>query len=164
MLSVYSQLQELTILFEQRQNARATEMLLDVLESKDPDNKRALRLLAAQSVEEPGLRARAIACFQRAARQNERPCTDSFVLGKLGVMLLEDQRAAEAAEAFGQMLDVEPQSAAGCGYLAEAYRQMGNAAEAGRWHKRALELAQPANRRPDWAAQGDKQLGVTPLE
>lgn len=150
MLPIYNQIQDLTTLFGQGQATRATEMLLNILEASDPANKRALRLAATLSLDEPALRARVIACLQRRALDDERPCIDAFVLGKLGVTLLADHRPAEAAEVFARLVQIEPHSAAACDYLAAAHEQLGDAAEADRWRKRARKLAQPSDQPPDW--------------
>lgn len=152
MLEVYDRIQDVTILVEQRQVTRATEMLLEILESKDPYNKRALRLLAATSLDEAGLRDRAIACLQKAASRSDRPCTDTFVLGKLGLTLLADHRPADATDVFQRVLNLEPNSAAACRYLAEACRQQGDTVHAARWQQRAMALAKPSDQPPDWAA------------
>jgi arylsulfatase A-like enzyme len=163
MLGVYRQIQDVTILFEQRQPARATELLLELLETKDPFNKRALRLLAARSVEEDALRNRAIECLRRATSETGRPCTDPFIFGKLGQWLLAVGRSADAVEAFETLVRLDPRSAAGCRYLAEAHRQAGNAAQARQWRDKALELSKAPDQQPDWSADEPPGRGSMPL-
>ena len=89
-------------------------------------------------------------------------CTDAFVIGKLGLMLLADHRPAEAVDAFLRLAEIEPNSATACHYLAEANRQLGNTAEARRWHQRALELAKPSDQPPDWEAGAKQQRSLMP--
>jgi tetratricopeptide (TPR) repeat protein len=151
MLAVYNQIQDATILIEQRNRKQATELLVQILESKDPANKRALRLAAANSLADEALGDQIIACLQADLRHEQNPCRDSFVLGKLGIALLERGRPAEAAEAFVRLVEVEPNSSLATGYLAESHRRAGNAAEAARWQSRTLDLGPQAGDPPDWA-------------
>jgi arylsulfatase A-like enzyme len=154
MLSVFSQISDLTVLMDEGQVPRATEMLLAILELSDPANKRALRLLAAMSLDIADSRERVIACLQQAARPEDGSCTDAFVLAKLGAALLTDDRPAEAVEAFERLVQVEPRSAAASGYLAEAHDRLGNTDQARRWRSRASELAKTSNQQSDPAAGG----------
>ncbi|MGD9724427.1 MAG: sulfatase-like hydrolase/transferase [Pirellulales bacterium] len=153
MLPVYQQLQEIPVLIEQRQVGQATERLLDILEMRDPQNNRGLRMLAALPPEEPALRARALTCLERAVSHDVSPSSDPYVLGCYGRMLLADAQGAKAAEVFARLQRLEPTSAAACRFLAEAYRQAGDAAQAGRWQKRAGELALRKEPDPDWASE-----------
>ncbi|REK09463.1 MAG: hypothetical protein DWQ37_18690 [Planctomycetota bacterium] len=160
MLDVYAQVQTATHCFEQRQFAAATNKLLQVI-AADPGNKRALRLLAASALNEGIDRSGPIDAMLVAVQDPIRPSRDTFVLGKLGLALLAEQRGEEAVAIFRKLQRLDPSSAAACASLAEALRQVGNSAEAAQWKARSQKLARPCSV-TEWAPAAESAPVVPP--
>ena len=158
MVDIYNQIQDATLLIERDQIDKAVAALVAIVESADPANRRAVRLLAMLSAEKRAVRQTIIQCLQRIARGPNGAVLDPFALGRLGVGQMDFERYAEAIETFGRLVQLEPKHALAYRYLGDAYRKTDRPKEAVRAYRRAVELTSGLAPPPDWLDQVQAHL------
>ncbi len=160
MVEVYHRIQQATLLLEQGSTAEAASMLIQLLGSDDPGNRRAMLLLASLIPDNVELRPRIVDCLLVSTTVRNRRPPDPFVLGRLGQSLIEEQRIAEANEVLKRLVAIEPSSAEANYLLAEASRHLGRLEEAARCYGRAIELADSLVEQPEWLDEARKQAAI----
>jgi len=158
MIGVYNKIKDATLLLEQGQAVRAADMLVGVVSSEDPTNRRAIWLLASLVTHKTEAQPRVIECLLSVVRRRDDPTLPGFIPGNLGLALLEHERHPEAIEAFRRMLELEPRNAAGHLHLAEAYKKSGQRGRARDSYRQALKLVESLAEPPAWLDRARKEL------
>jgi tetratricopeptide (TPR) repeat protein len=159
MLHVYNQIHDATILIERVQTKKAADILTRIVDAEDPQNKRAMLLLATLIDDAPDLRASIVRVLLKAVNSSDaRP--DRFVAAQLGLALIEERRYGEAADTFRLALKAEPDDAAIHYHLGRAYEQLKDHEAAVRSYREAIELAQDQSQQPGWLSACRTQLNL----
>jgi arylsulfatase A-like enzyme/tetratricopeptide (TPR) repeat protein len=121
--------------------AAGAAMLLDILR-QDPDNPRALLLLAEAVVADPDQAEQGLAALEAAAhRSTIESSRRATLLANTGRAYLAREQPARALVAFQEAVDVEPRDPGHLAWLATAYLHLGQPAAALEPARRAVELA-----------------------
>lgn len=149
MVAVLERIQLATTAFERERYDEAGEALLEVIANDDPQNPRAVRLLAMLIERSPRLRPRIVAALHEI-QQSNGDALDAYALAMLGVGLIDQQQYEAAVGVLAQVVAQEPQHAAAFCYLGDAYWELDQKEEATSNYQRAMNLVANSTDAPDW--------------
>ncbi len=142
MVPVYHKVETALSLIDQERVQEGVEILLEVVTSDDPGNRRALSVLADLAANDEAARPRAIEGLWDFARRGSADRVFALsVRFRLGVALAQEQRFAEAIEALRLAQEIDPARPLVHYHLGLAYEASGRPEEAREELRRALDLA-----------------------
>ncbi|MCP5119599.1 MAG: sulfatase-like hydrolase/transferase, partial [bacterium] len=128
----------------------AADLLLPIVTGGDPNNFRALEVLAMAAPEADDLRPRLIEVLREKLLHPAPPETHTTVLGHLGRALMAERRYAEALESLEQVLEISPNLKEIYAHIGDIYRDQGETGKAVDAYQRSLAGVASGSAPPPW--------------